>query len=130
MTPVETLTLDPMSFERLSDGRPKTDRFLMLVLSERLRATNQQLLEARYLSAEQRLYRCLYRVAVRFDALGGGSVPLTQSDVASITGITRSTANRLLRQGQREGVITTGCGRFSILDVAALRRRTGLADPT
>jgi CRP/FNR family transcriptional regulator, cyclic AMP receptor protein len=129
MTPVETLTLDPVSFEALSTGRPETDRFLMLVLSERLRATNQLLLEARYLAAEQRLYRCLYRVAVRFDALGGDWIPLTQSDLASITGITRSTANRLLRQAERDEVIATGRARFSVLDASALRRRAGLAHP-
>lgn len=130
LTPVETLALDPVSFESLSAGRPETNRFLMLVLSERLRAANQQLLEARYVSAERRLHRCLYRLAARFDALDGGPIPLTQSDVASITGVTRSTANRLLRQAERDGVIATGRGRIVILDVAALRARTGLADPS
>jgi CRP-like cAMP-binding protein len=129
MTAVETLALDPASFERLSAGCPETDRFLMLLLNERLQATNQQLIEARYVSAAQRLHRCLYRLAVRFDALGGSPIPLTQSDVASITGVTRSTANRLLRQAERDGVITTGRGRITIVDVDALRGRTGLADP-
>jgi CRP/FNR family cyclic AMP-dependent transcriptional regulator len=128
MTAVETLTLDPVSFERLSAGRPETSRFLMLLLSERLSATSQLLMEARYVPAEQRLYRCLHRLAVRFDALGGQPIPLRQSDLASITGITRSTANRLLRQAERDGVVAIGRGRVSILDVSALQRRTGLPD--
>jgi CRP/FNR family cyclic AMP-dependent transcriptional regulator len=128
MTAVETLTLDPVSFERLSAGRPETSRFLMLLLSERLNATSQQLLEARYVPAEQRLHRCLHRLAVRFDALGGEPIPLTQSDVASIAGITRSTANRLLRQAERDGVVAIGRGRVSVLDVPALQRRMGLSD--
>lgn len=130
MSAVETLTLDPASFERLSAGRPETSRFLMLVLSERLRATNQQLLEARYTSAEQRLHRCLYRLADQFGAFGGDPIPLTQADIASMTGITRSTANRLLRQAERDGVITTGRGRIHIVDAEGLRRGMGLTDPT
>ncbi|MGA7756887.1 MAG: Crp/Fnr family transcriptional regulator [Ilumatobacteraceae bacterium] len=124
---VETLTLDPGSFERLSEGRPETSRFLMLVLSERLRATNQQLLEARYASAEERIHRCLYRLAGQFDAFGGDPIPLTQSDIASMTGTTRSTANRLLRQAERDGMITTGRGRINVVDAEALRRRAAPA---
>ncbi len=126
---VETLTLDPASFERLSEGRPATSRFLMLVLSERLSATNQQLLEARYASAEQRLYRCLYRLAGQFDAFDGDPIPLTQSDIASMTGTTRSTANRLLRQAERDGMITTGRGRIHVADAEVLRRRAGPSPP-
>jgi len=125
MSAVETLTLDPASFERLSAGRPETSRFLMLVLSERLRATSRQLLEARYVSAEQRLLRCLYRLAGQFEAFDGDPIPLTQSDIASMTGITRSTANRLLRQAERDGVITTGRGRVHVADAEALRHRAG-----
>lgn len=129
MTAVETLALDPASFERLGARCPEIGGFLLMLLSERLRATNQQLVEARYVSAEQRLHRCLYRLAVRFDAFDGSPIPLKQSDLASITGVTRSTANRLLRQAERDGVIAARCGSVTIVDLDALRRRTGLADP-
>jgi CRP-like cAMP-binding protein len=125
LSAVETLTLDPASFEQLSEGRPETSRFLMLVLSERLGATNRQLLEARYIPAEQRLHRCLCRLAEQFGAFEGDPIPLTQADVASMTGITRSTANRLLRQAERDGVISTGRGRIHVVDADALRRRAG-----
>jgi DNA-binding transcriptional regulator LsrR (DeoR family) len=63
---------------------------------------------------------------VRFDALGGEPIPLKQSDLASIAGITRSTANRLLRQAERDGVVSIGRGRVSVLDVPVLQRRMGL----
>lgn len=122
---VETLTLDATGFASLGDGRPETGRFLLLVLSDRLRFTNQQLLESRYLHADQRLWRCLARLAEQFRDVGDGSVPLTQSDVASMTGVTRATANRLLRQAEREGVIVTGRARIHIADAGELRRRAG-----
>jgi CRP/FNR family transcriptional regulator, cyclic AMP receptor protein len=123
---VETLTLDAAGFARLGAGRPETTRFLLLVLSDRLRATNQQLLESRYVAADQRLYRCLCRLGEQFDAVDGGAIPLTQTDIASMTGVTRSTANRLLRQAERDGLIVTGRGRVEIVDADALRRRAGL----
>jgi CRP-like cAMP-binding protein len=123
---VETLTLDAAGFERLGAGRPETTRFLLLVLSDRLRATNQQLLEARYVSADERLYRCLCRLGEQFDAMHDGVIPLTQTDIASMTGVTRSTANRLLRQAERDGLIVTGRGRVGIVDADGLRRRAGM----
>jgi CRP-like cAMP-binding protein len=119
---VETLTLDASSFATLSEGRPETIRFLMLVLSERLGSTSQQLLEARYVAADVRLSRCLCRLVEQFDATDG-VIPLTQSDVASMTGVTRSTANRLLRQAERDGVIQIGRGHVRVVDEDALRRR-------
>ncbi len=125
MSKVETLLLDPASFERLSEGRSEASRFLMLVLSERLAATTRQLVAARYMPAEQRLHCCLWRLAEQFDAFDGEPIPFTQFDLASMTGITRSTANRLLRQAERDGVIATGRGRIHILDAEALRRRAG-----
>jgi CRP-like cAMP-binding protein len=85
------------------------------------------LLEARYASAEERIHRCLYRLAGQFDAFGGDPIPLTQSDIASMTGTTRSTANRLLRQAERHGMITTGRGRIHVVDAEALRRRAAPA---
>jgi CRP-like cAMP-binding protein len=123
---VETLTLDAAGFARLAEGRPETTRFLLLVLSDRLRATNQQLLEARYVGADERLYRCLCRLGEQFDAMDDGVIPLTQTDIASMTGVTRSTANRLLRRAERDGLIVTGRGRVEIVDADALRRRAGL----
>ncbi len=125
MTKVETLLLDPASFDGLSDGRFEMSRFLTLVLSERLAATTRQLLEARYTPAEERLHRCLRRLAEQFGAFDGNPIPLTQSDIASMTGVTRSTANRLLRQAERDGVIATGRGRIRIVDAEALRRGAG-----
>jgi CRP-like cAMP-binding protein len=124
---VETLTIDAAGFTRLCDGNPAVNRFLLMVLSNRLRDTSHQLLEARYLPAEQRLYRCLHRLAELFEAQSRGVIPLTQSDVASMTGITRSTANRLLRQAEHDGMIVIGRGRIRVSDEPALRQRAGIS---
>jgi CRP/FNR family cyclic AMP-dependent transcriptional regulator len=123
---VETLTIDKASFENLREGHPGVDRFLLMVLSNRLRETSTQLLEARYVTGAHRLYRCVLQLADHFDATGGGVIPLRQSDVASMAGVTRPTANRLLRQAARDGVIAIGRERLEVLDAPALRQRAGL----
>lgn len=123
---VETLTLDPTAFATLCAGNPAVYQFLMMVLSNRLRETSHLLLEARYLPAEQRLHRCLYRLAEMFADSSDEVIPLTQADLASMTGVTRSTANRLLRQAEQDGVIAIARARITVLDVAAVRRLAGL----
>lgn len=124
---VETLTLDMATFHALRQSQPAVDRFLLAVLNRRLRATSAQLFEARYVSAERRLYRCLVRLADRFDVWVDGVIPLRQSDVASMAGVTRATANRLLRQAERDGLIVLGRSRLGIADAAEVRRRAALA---
>jgi CRP-like cAMP-binding protein len=120
---VETLSLDKVRFRALQESSPAVDHFLLLVISNRLRDTTRQLLEARFLPAEQRPYRCLDRLAAHFDDSPDGFIPLTQADVASMSGTTRSTANRVLRQAERDGVIDIGRSRIRVTDLAALRRR-------
>jgi CRP/FNR family cyclic AMP-dependent transcriptional regulator len=124
---VETLTLDEASFERLREDHPGVDRFLLLVLSNRLRETSTRLLEARYVTGAHRLYRCVLQLADHFDATGGGVIPLRQSDVASMAGVTRPTANRLLRQAAQDGVIAIGRKQLEVIDALALRQRAGLS---
>jgi CRP-like cAMP-binding protein len=96
-----------------------------MVVAGRLRATSQQLLEALYLPADVRVMRCICRLATVF---GSDSIPLTQTDVASMTGVTRSTANRLLRQAQADGVVAIGRVHLEVLDAPALRKRAELRD--
>ena len=105
---------------------PGVDRFLLMVLSHRLRETSTQLLEARYVTGSQRLYRCVLRLAEQFDAVGDGVIPLRQSDVASMAGLTRPTANRLLRQAAQDGVIRIGRKQIEVTDAVLLRQRAGL----
>jgi CRP-like cAMP-binding protein len=122
----ETLALDRASFAAMRVEHPGVDRFLLVVVSTRLRATSHQLLEARFLPGEQRMYRCVARLAESFAETNNGAIPLTQADIASIAGVTRSTANRLLGEAQRDGVLHIGRSRIEVLDLQLLHRRAGL----
>ncbi len=120
---VETLSLDANRFGALQESSPEVDRFLLMVISGRLRDTTRHLLEARFLPADQRLWRCLERLAGQFDATRDGFIPLTQTDLAAMAGTTRSTANRVLGQAEGDGVIAIGRSRIRVTDLPELRRR-------
>jgi CRP-like cAMP-binding protein len=124
--PTETLALDRTGFDRLRAEHPGVDHFLVMVLSVRLRSTSQQLLDALYLPADTRVVRCVARMHANFSADAGDTVPLTQADIASMAGVTRSTANRVLKAAQTKGVLRAGRATLEILDVQRLHRLAGL----
>ena len=63
---VETLSLDYRNLCELRDHHPDVDRFLLMLVGERLRAASQRLLEALYLPAETRVLRCVDRMQQMF----------------------------------------------------------------
>jgi CRP-like cAMP-binding protein len=121
--PTETLMLRHANLARLRAESPTVDRFFVMVLSARLQATSHQLVDALYLSADVRVLRCLARMHDTFLSDHGGSVPLAQADLASMAGVTRSTANRVLTRAQAEGVIRLARSAVEVLDIDLLRRR-------
>ncbi len=123
---VETLALDRVAFERLRVEHPGVDRFLLMVVSARLQFTSRQLLDALHLPAELRVMRCVLRMHAMFCAERGDAIPLTQAEIASMAGVTRSTANRVLRTAQVDGVLAIGRAQIDVLDAAGLRRQAGL----
>jgi CRP/FNR family cyclic AMP-dependent transcriptional regulator len=131
---VETLALDAARARSLHD-LPGVDRFLLMVVGGRLQETTRQLLEARYVPAGERLLRCIGRLAEQFSVTTGTTtgmtphdavIPLSQADIASMVGVTRSTANRMLREAEANGLLEIARGRIRVNDIALLRRRSDL----
>lgn len=126
LEPTETLSIRRDVFLRARERHRDVDRILIEVLAERVRVLNQQLVDAYFEPAEKRLARCL--VALRDDtagADGGQVVRLTQEQVAGLAGISRATANRVLREFEEAGVLGLARGRITIADpkrLAALAR--------
>ena len=122
----ETLALDRAGFDRIRAEHPGVDHFVMMVLSARLRATSRQLLDALYLPADTRVVRCVARMYAIFSTDSDGTIPLTQADIASMAGVTRSTANRVLKAAQAKGVLRAGRATLEVLDVGRLQHLAGL----
>jgi CRP-like cAMP-binding protein len=121
----ETLTLSRDIFETLRRTHPGTDNLLVEALAVKVRQTSAALMEALYQRAEVRVVRRLAAAAELWGALAepGGSVRITQDDLAGLAGTTRATANRVLRDVERMGIVRTHRGRVEILDPVGLCSR-------
>ena len=123
---VETRALHRNEFEVLRRTNPAVERFLTEALAAQVRRLSAQLLEALYVPADTRVVRRVAMLADLYaaaDSNGPVSVPLRQEDVASMAGIARPTANRVLKQLESDGLINLTRGRLEVLDLAALRTR-------
>ena len=104
-------------FDRLRREHPSVDVILVAILAERVRRLSEQLTEAYYLSADERVVRRLADLADLYD----GSVPLPQEALAELAGTSRATVNRVLRDLERRGLVTLGRARIEVEAADRLR---------
>jgi CRP/FNR family cyclic AMP-dependent transcriptional regulator len=122
-----TLMLGRGPFEDLRSRDPTVDRVLLTVLAERNRALTSHLVELLFTPVDQRIYR---RLVAYHDLVAPatsdreGWLRLSQTELATLAGTTRSTANRVLRRAEEGGLLALGRGRIRLLDVDELRRRS------
>jgi CRP/FNR family transcriptional regulator, cyclic AMP receptor protein len=120
----ETLALYKDDFDRLRAQYPAVNDVLLRFLVGELRAMNERLLEALYVPSERRVLRRLKELTSDdADREGGVDVPLTQEELAELSGTSRSTVNRVLRQEEKRGTVSLRRGRTTVLDRDALARR-------
>ena len=79
---------------------------LIAFLTREIRRQNALLLDALYVPAERRVLR---RVAELADVYAddGGVIALTQEELAQIAGTSRATVNRVLREQEKRGTMTS-----------------------
>jgi CRP/FNR family transcriptional regulator, cyclic AMP receptor protein len=114
----ETLSLRRTDFDDLRASHPSVERVLVVALAERVRVMTAFTVEL-MMSPEQRIWR---RLMVLADAYGAERIRLSQDDLARIAGTVRQTVNRVLKAGERAGVLEMGRGELRIVDRAALAR--------
>lgn len=115
----ETLELPATTIREFSSEHRSFERAMARVIAHQLRNQSQQLLEAMYLPVPRRLARRLAELSDLYDA---PVVPLTQDDLAGISGTTRQTVNQLLTEWREAGVVELGRGRVTVLDRDRLDR--------
>lgn len=116
---VETFALHRDVITELRAQHPSVDQALLMASLTEVRRLSTALTEALYLPVPRRLARNLQRLMDVFD---DGVVPLTQDDVAGLTGTTRQTANEVLKALDADGAITLSRGRITLRDAARLGR--------
>lgn len=123
----ETLSLHGDDLAELRSTAPRVDSVLTAALVLEVRRLSTLLVEALYLPADHRVWRRLHELVGLYrgseDSADEVVVPFTQEDIAQLAGTTRSTANRVLREGEVAGVIRLSRGRIAIADVAQVARK-------
>jgi CRP-like cAMP-binding protein len=116
----ETLSLTGAEFARLCQRCPSVSDLLLHHLARQVERLTAQVVDALYLPSDKRVLRCLLSLD---DAYGGDDIPLTQDDLATMAGTTRSTANRVLNGLVTAGAVSVGRRRMAVLDRDAVTRR-------
>jgi CRP/FNR family cyclic AMP-dependent transcriptional regulator len=125
LDPVETVTIDRALLDELRTDHPRIEAVILEALVTEVRRLAQQVVEAMYVPVEKRVWRRLDDMTLIFgsESERAAAVPITQDVLAQLSGCTRPTANRVLRNGEEAGVIAMARGRIEILDLASLQRR-------
>lgn len=117
---VETLELAFRDLERFRVEHPRFERVLLAMLARNIRRLSANLRETMYLPVTARVARRLDELVELFD---GGTIPLTQDDLAGLAGTTRQSVNQVLVELRDDGIVDVGRGRVTVIDRAALQQR-------
>ena len=124
LEPVETRALHRRDLAELRATHPSIDRFLVELLAAQVRRLTQQVLEALYVPAEQRVVRRLRELTEVYDT---GARPVDigvrQEDLATMAGTTRPTANRVLQQLHEADLVDLRRGHLAVRDPDGLAQR-------
>jgi CRP/FNR family transcriptional regulator, cyclic AMP receptor protein len=127
--PSECLVLYRDALDGLRQRHPRLNDMLLSVLVHRVEKLTVQVGELFELDAPTRVYRQLVRLGETYDVLEpGGIIPLTQQQIASLSGVKLRVTNRVLNEAKALGVLTTGKRRLVVHDWAVVRRRAGLRE--
>ncbi len=108
VTATTVRSLGRAAFGELRRSQSAVDSLLVDLLDQRIRELNDLVMEARHISADDRVKRRL----VEMHNLFGAEIPLTQSTLAALAGTTRPTANGVLQLLQDEGILELRRGRI------------------
>jgi len=128
LEPGETLVVRGSELRRLAHRHPSVDEVLVRLLSERVAALSERLVEAYTIGAETRVARRVLELAQVFGGAAPVSIPLIQEDIAALAGTSRATVNRVLRDAERRGIVELKRGRTVVLDGEALARLARATD--
>jgi CRP/FNR family transcriptional regulator, cyclic AMP receptor protein len=127
LEPGETYAVQRDDFTRLRKEYPTVNEVLVRLLAARTRRMSELYVEALFVAAEIRVLRRLVDLANLYgNGAPGTAVPLSQQEIAGLAGTSRATVNRVLRAEEKRGTLELQRGQTTIVDPAALARRSRL----
>ncbi|HEY0224678.1 MAG TPA: Crp/Fnr family transcriptional regulator [Pseudolabrys sp.] len=119
------------AFENFAAKQPEIYKYLLGLLAQRLRDTDQVVAAGSFLSLKGRVARALLDLAKAFgNDVGGGRIvirqKISQSDVAAMAGIARENVSRILNEWMRLKLVTRLSGYYCIENVGKLEKQIEL----
>lgn len=124
LTVVRTLVVPREAFARWLTDRPHVSGALLRALSQRLRRTDALLADFSFVGLPARLARRLIDLHESQGVEGkaeGGTVKITQADLATMLGVSRESVNKELGLLADAGVLQPRRGAVDLLGLSALR---------
>jgi CRP-like cAMP-binding protein len=125
ITACELVVLERRDIMPVLEQQPKICLKLMDALCQRLRRTNDQVLDVLFFQLPIRLAKALLRTAGRRISATKREtlhVRVSQRELGAMIGATRESVNKCLSEWQRQGIIEVKAGVIIILEVAELTR--------
>ncbi len=120
---VDAIVIPAPAFSRWVIQHPEWQHYVFQLLSERLEAVIEVVEEVAFRRLDARLADHLLQMQA--EAPGDGALHVTHEVVASDLGSSREVISRVLKEFEREGLVTLGRGMIRLQDTAALRQRAG-----
>jgi CRP/FNR family cyclic AMP-dependent transcriptional regulator len=111
-------------FQKYSEAHPELTSYLVRTLARRLRAADEALAAATFLSVKGRLARALLHLAEYVGEDNGGRIQLrhkiSQSDLAAMAGVARENVSRTMSEWRKRDIVTRSSDYYCINDPRAL----------
>jgi CRP-like cAMP-binding protein len=118
---VEASILPHADFAHIRSLHPAVDRALVVALARRVEGLGERLTQTLYESVGRRCARRLLESAELFADGDSATVPITQEDLAGMTGATRPTVNQVLARLGDDGIVRLARGRIVVTSIDRLR---------
>ena len=127
LSKVEVIQILRGDIEELRRRYPRISDVFIEALMRLVKRLTVQVSELSELDGSTRLYRQLWRLGEVYDKRRtDAEIPISQQQLASMTGVGLRITNRVLNEARAEGILDTGKRRIVVHDWAMVRRRAGL----
>lgn len=124
LTPADTLSVRREEITGLQSRFPEINRVLIEALVQEIRRLAALVVEVTYMPTEKRVWHRIDALRSAFGSPGApaSTLPITQDQLAELTGCTRPTVNQVLKSGEQAGMIELHRGRIDVIRPDLLAR--------
>jgi CRP/FNR family transcriptional regulator, cyclic AMP receptor protein len=127
LSKVDVIQILRTDIEALRQRFPRISDVFIEALLRLVQRLTTQVSELSELDGPTRIYRQLWRLGEVYEKRrAGAELPISQQQLASMTGVGLRITNRVLNEARVEGILETGKRRIVVSDWATVRRRAGL----